>query len=97
MPAFTVLSSCPPRRSLRVAQWLLAGLALAAATHGHAAVDAAARALLPDDIRQRGTLIVAMPLDFEPFNYLDEKNEQAGLDVDLIRALGDKLGVKVDI
>ena len=41
----------------------------------HAAVDEAARALLPDDIKQKGVLVVAMPLDFEPFNYLDDKNE----------------------
>jgi polar amino acid transport system substrate-binding protein len=62
-----------------------------------AAVDESARALLPDDIKQKGTLVAAMPLDFEPFNYLDDKNEQTGLDVDMIRAIGDKLGVKVDI
>jgi len=80
---------------------LLAALALcagAALTHGaSAAVDEAARAMLPDDMKQKGTLVVAMPLDFEPFNYLDEKNEQTGLDVDMIRAVGEKLGLKVDI
>jgi polar amino acid transport system substrate-binding protein len=53
--------------------------------------------MLPDDLKQKGTLVVAMPLDFEPFNYLDEKNQQTGLDVDVIHAIGDKLGLKVDI
>ncbi len=81
----------------RVARSLVAALGLCASVTGYAAVDEAARALLPDDVKQRGTLIVAMPLDFEPFNYLDEKNEQAGLDVEMIRAIGDKLGLKVDI
>lgn len=76
---------------------LLAALAFGASTVCHAAVNEAARALLPDDLKQKGVLIVAMPLDFEPFNYLDDKNEQVGLDVDMIRALGDKLGLKVDI
>lgn len=76
---------------------MLAALALCASAVSRAAIDDAARALLPDDIKQKATLIVAMPLDFEPFNYLDEKNEQTGLDVDLIRAIGDKLGLKVDI
>src|SRR3982751_3350981 len=84
-------------RGLRLAKSVLAAFALCAAMTGQAAVDPAASALLPDDLKQKGTLTVAMPLDFEPFNYLDEKNEQAGLDVELIRAIGDKLGLKVDI
>jgi polar amino acid transport system substrate-binding protein len=84
-------------RGMRAVQATLAALALCVGTASHAAVDEAARALLPDDIKQKGTLVVAMPLDFEPFNYLDEKNEQTGLDVDMIRAIGDKLGLKVDI
>jgi len=75
----------------------VAALALCASAAAYAAVDEAARALLPDDIKQKGVLVVAMPLDFEPFNYLDEKNEPTGLDVDMIRAIGDKLGLKVDI
>ena len=82
---------------LRTACGVLAALALSTSALVHAAVDDAARALLPDDIKQKGTLVAAMPLDFEPFNYLDEKNEQAGLDVELIRAIGERLGLKVDI
>jgi polar amino acid transport system substrate-binding protein len=76
---------------------LFAALAFCASTLSYAAVDEAARAMLPDDLKSKGTLTVAMPLDFEPFNYLDEKNEQVGLDVDMIKAIGDKLGLKVDI
>jgi len=84
-------------RGLRGATFLMAALAFCASAGACAAVDEAARAMLPDDLKQKGTLTVAMPLDFEPFNYLDEKNEQTGLDVDMIRAIGDKLGLKVDI
>jgi polar amino acid transport system substrate-binding protein len=76
---------------------MLAAVALSFASAAHGAVDEAARALLPDDLKQKGTLTVAMPLDFEPFNWLDEKNQPTGLDVDMIRAVGDKLGLKVDI
>jgi|SRR5665213_460018 len=84
-------------RWLQAARSMLAALALGSIATAHAAVDQSARALLPDDTKQKGTLVVAMPLDFEPFNYLDEKNEQTGLDVDVIHAIGDKLGLKVDI
>ena len=83
--------------ALRFAASLLAAAALGVSAIAYAAVDDAARALLPDDLKQKGTLVVAMPLDFEPFNYLDEKNEQTGLDVDMIRAIGERLGLKVDI
>jgi polar amino acid transport system substrate-binding protein len=85
-----------PRRSSRAVTSMLAAFAFCAAS-AHAAVDPPARALLPDDIKQKGMLIVAMPLDFEPFNYLDDKNQPTGLDVDIAHAVGDKLGLKVDI
>jgi len=81
----------------RLAAALAAALALSASALVHAATDEAARALLPDDIKQKGTLAVAMPLDFEPFNWLDEKNQPVGIDVDMIRAIGERLGLKVDI
>lgn len=61
------------------------------------AADAAARALLPEEIRAKGVLTAAMPLDFEPYNYLDEKNEQVGLDVDVFRTMAELLGLKPDI
>lgn len=96
-PTSTMPSHSRKGRPHRVATGFLAALALSASALVHAAVDEAARALLPDDIKQKGTLAVAMPLDFEPFNWLDEKNQPVGLDVDMIRAIGDKLGLKVDI
>jgi polar amino acid transport system substrate-binding protein len=73
-----------------------AALLLAAAAPAFA-VDEAARKLLPEDIRQKGVLTAAMPLDFEPFNYLDEKNEQVGLDVEIFRAIAEALGLKPEI
>jgi polar amino acid transport system substrate-binding protein len=76
---------------------LAAGAAMIFAAGAMAAPDEAARKLLPDDIKQKGLLIAAMPLDFEPFNYLDAQNAQMGLDVDLFNAIGDVLGVKTEI
>ena len=60
---------------------LVAGAAMVFTAGAMAAPDEAARKLLPDDIKQKGLLIAAMPLDFEPFNYLDAQNAQMGLDV----------------
>jgi polar amino acid transport system substrate-binding protein len=85
------------RGGLGTAKAMVAAFALCIGVGSQAAVDEAARALLPDDIKQKGVLVVAMPLDFEPFNYLDEKNEQTGLDVEMIRAVGETLGLKTEI
>jgi polar amino acid transport system substrate-binding protein len=71
-------------------------IALATALPARAA-DEAARRLLPDDLRQKGLLTAAMPLDFEPFNFLDEEGEQVGLDVEIFRAIADVLGLKPEI
>jgi polar amino acid transport system substrate-binding protein len=70
------------------------GISFAAAA---ASVDEAARALLPEELRVKGVLTAAMPLDFEPYNYLDENNEQVGLDVDIFKAVAEVLGLKPQI
>ncbi|HVO90971.1 MAG TPA: ABC transporter substrate-binding protein [Casimicrobiaceae bacterium] len=94
----TVRASAAPTRKLRLLHALVAGaFALCASFASQGAVDEAARAMLPDDIKQKGVLVAAMPLDFEPFNYLDEKNEQTGLDVDMFRAVAETLGLKPEI
>jgi polar amino acid transport system substrate-binding protein len=79
-------------RAFLVAAALLVGVALPAM-----AADEAARKLLPEDVRGRGVLTAAMPLDFEPYNFLDEKNEQVGLDVEMFRAIAEVLGLKPEI
>jgi polar amino acid transport system substrate-binding protein len=86
----------PLRRRLGWLPALAAVLVLVSPQRGHATNDAA-RALLPGDIQQRGTLIAAMPLDFEPFNFLDEGNQQVGLDVEIFQAVAGMLGLKPDI
>jgi polar amino acid transport system substrate-binding protein len=75
----------------------LAAMLLLAGMPPAGAVDETARNLLPEEMRQKGTLIAGLPLDFEPFNYLDDKNEQVGLDVEVFRAVADVLGLKPEI
>ena len=62
-----------------------------------AAADDASRNLLPQSYRDKGVLIAGLPLDFEPWNYIDEKGEQVGLDIDVFRAVGDTLGLKPEV
>ncbi|HEY0187919.1 MAG TPA: transporter substrate-binding domain-containing protein [Cellulomonas sp.] len=44
-----------------------------------------------------GVLVVGMNLQFEPEMYLDENNEPAGYDVDLLNELADSLGLELQI
>ena len=50
-----------------------------------------------DDIIKRGTLRVGMTGDYLPFTYLDKTTSKfRGFDVDMAKALGKALGVKVE-
>jgi polar amino acid transport system substrate-binding protein len=57
----------------------------------------AARALLPEEIKKNGVIKAGMPLDFEPYNFLDDKGQQVGFDVEIFRAIAGVLGVKPEI
>jgi ABC-type amino acid transport substrate-binding protein len=74
---------------------------------GVAAASAALLALAPlsaakaqtgslDKIKARGTLRAGVKYDTPPFGFLDDKNEPAGFDLDIVRAVADKIGVKVE-
>jgi polar amino acid transport system substrate-binding protein len=82
-----------------IALAILAGAEPAAAQTTGAVTTStgAARALVPEAIKKSGVLKAAMPLDFEPYNFLDEKNQQAGFDVEIFRAVGEVLGAKSEI
>ena len=58
-------------------------------------VDEAARAALPADIRDGGELIVGSDLGYPPNEYKDANNKPAGWAVDLVEAVGAKLGLTV--
>jgi polar amino acid transport system substrate-binding protein len=62
-----------------------------------AEVVEAARSALPDSIKSSGTLKVATSLQWPPFAYKNDKGEMEGIDIDLVRLLGEKLGLKVEI
>jgi len=50
--------------------------------------------LLPQDVRDKGELVVGSDIAYAPVEYFDTDNKTAiGLDPDLAKALGDKLGV----
>jgi L-cystine transport system substrate-binding protein len=58
-------------------------------------MSAAAHAELLDDVKQRGTLRVAVEGTYPPFNF-KEKGELAGFEVELAKALANKMGVKAE-
>ncbi len=68
--------------------------------------SAAAAAASPYDIAAgstlaaviaRGKLVVGMELKFWPFEYVDEKGDPVGFDVDIARQIAKELGVELDI
>ncbi|WP_405913537.1 ABC transporter substrate-binding protein [Streptomyces sp. NBC_00963] len=74
-------------------------LLISGCTHYHPVPAAKAKAAgLPYAVAKTGTLRVGMSPDFPPMEYLDDKTHQvAGVDIDLIRAVGKQMGVRVDI
>lgn len=62
------------------------------------AADSALRDLLPADIKEAGVLKVGTEAFYPPFEYLDADNTTViGLDMDLFQAIGDELGLKVEV
>jgi cystine transport system substrate-binding protein len=55
-------------------------------------VTAMAQAL--EEIRQRGTLIVGLEGTYPPFNYQDEGGNLVGFEVDVAKAVAEKLGLE---
>src|SRR5579872_6036955 len=80
---------------------LAAALAVSAlvvpAARAQTPTPADVKALVPDDIKKNGVIKAAMPLDFEPYNFLDSNNQQVGFDVEIFHAIADAMGVKAEI
>jgi polar amino acid transport system substrate-binding protein len=68
----------------------------AATTGGEAAAPAAAEGLL-GTILERGKMVVGTSADYPPYESVDAEGNFVGFDMDLIRAIGEKLGVEVEI
>ena len=49
------------------------------------------------DIKARGKMIVGTSADYPPYEYKDANNQFAGYDMDLIREIGKRIGVEVEI
>ena len=62
------------------------------------AADSALRDMLPADIKEAGVLKIGTEAFYPPFEYLDADNTTViGLDMALFTAIGDELGLEVDI
>ncbi len=76
------------RRSLLAA----AGILLA----GFAASGAPAQADALADITQRGTIRIGVPQDYPPFGSVGTDMNLQGLDIDMAKLIGEKMGAKVE-
>lgn len=52
---------------------------------------------LLETIQNRGTIIVGLEGDWAPWSYVDENDELTGYDVEVAKAIADKLGVEIQI
>jgi len=69
----------------------------ASAPAGHEVVDEAA-ALLPADVKEKGTLVVATGEGYPPFEFYAEDNKTlVGVDPEIITAVAGALGLEVDL
>lgn len=60
------------------------------------AVDETAAALVPQDVRDAGTIVVGTDAAYPPNEYRDSDGEIVGWGVDLVEAIGAKLGLEVE-
>ncbi|SEP76829.1 cystine transport system substrate-binding protein [Faunimonas pinastri] len=58
------------------------------------AIDAASAADRLDEVKSRGALVVGLEGTYPPFSFQDESGNLVGFEVDLSKALADKMGVK---
>jgi ABC-type amino acid transport substrate-binding protein len=48
-------------------------------------------------IKERGKLLAGVKLDTPPFGFLDDKNEPAGFDIEIVRKIAARIGVPVEL
>jgi polar amino acid transport system substrate-binding protein len=65
-------------------------------TPGSSAVDAAAVALLPADVKKNGKLIIGIDPNYAPNEYKNDAGNPVGWDVELADAMAAKLGLKTE-
>jgi len=47
-------------------------------------------------IQEKGKIVVGTSADYEPWEYMDENNEFAGIDMEIMRELASRMGVEVE-
>jgi polar amino acid transport system substrate-binding protein len=68
-----------------------------AAGAGGVKVNSAARAQLPASLRSAGVLKIATSLQWPPFGFKDSAGKPAGLDLELMKALAARMGLRTTI
>lgn len=74
---------------------IVAALSLSVVLAGCTTVDMSKAG--PEEIKAYGKLVVATSPDFPPFENLDEAGNIVGWDIDVAKALAEKLGVELEI
>lgn len=64
---------------------------------GSVAVDDAARALLPGDVRDSGTLVIGTNLTYAPDEFKNPDGTPTGWGIELVTAMSQRLGLKPDL
>jgi polar amino acid transport system substrate-binding protein len=72
------------------------GATSGAASSGAAASQPAADEGLLGQIKERGKIVVGTSADYPPYESIDADGKFVGFDMDLARAIGEKLGVEVE-
>jgi polar amino acid transport system substrate-binding protein len=70
---------------------------LAALTLGLVAGSAQVRADALQEILERGTVRIGVPIDVPPFGFTDQSQQPVGLDVDLAKQVAEALGVELEL
>ncbi len=73
------------------------GICLALLLSACAQAQPAEPANLLEKIEQDGTMVCSTSADFPPYEFIDEDQQFAGFDMDLIREIADRMGVEVTI
>ncbi|MCC6469939.1 MAG: transporter substrate-binding domain-containing protein [Alphaproteobacteria bacterium] len=79
---------------------ICAAIGIAALSMGIAALvpsSAVAQESTLDAVKQRGTLIAGVKSDYPPFGYVDQGGNVVGFDIEMMKYLAKRLGVKLEL
>lgn len=73
-----------------------AALVLTACSSSSTSTSSSSSATILEEIQKEGKLVVATPGTYQPSSYYNDKNELVGYEVDMMKAIGEKLKVEVE-